>query len=282
VQEVSFTMRFTPISLLALPLSFVLGGCPRNQGGDGDESFTRAEAQEALEESSGTTAADSLASASIEISTNFTIGGAVEAAAGEVRSFVQSQLPCAEIALSGATLTVEYGVNPGSCTYRGHEFTGTHAMTVEANEMSQVHVHHEWTGLSNGVVMLDGSADVTWDLAAKSRHVVHHAEWTHLESGRTGVGDGDRTQTPLAGGLAEGISVAGTRAWTGPRGRWDLGIDDVEMRWVDPVPQSGRYTLVTPKEKTVTLGFARVDADTIAVTLTGPKGNAHTFNVSRL
>jgi hypothetical protein len=282
VQEVSFTMRFTPISLLALPLSFVLGGCPRNQGGDGDESFTRAEAQEALEESSGTTAADSLASASIEISTNFTIGGAVEAAAGEVRSFVQSQLPCAEIALSGATLTVEYGVNPGSCTYRGHEFTGTHAMTVEANEMSRVHVPHEWTGLSNGFVMLDGSAVVTWDLAAKSRHVVHHAEWTHLESGRTGVGDGDRTQPPLAGGLAEGISVAGTRAWTGPRGRWDLGIDDVEMRWVDPVPQSGRYTLVTPKEKTVTLGFARVDADTIAVTLTGPKGNAHTFNVSRL
>ncbi len=275
-------MRFTHITLLALPLSFVLGGCPRNKSDEGDESFTRAEAQEALEESNGTTAADSLASASIEISTSFTIGSAVEAAAGQVRSFIQSQLPCAEITLAGSTLTVEYGVNPGNCTYRGHEFTGTHAITVEANEMSQVHVHHEWTGLSNGVVMLDGTADVTWDFAAKSRHVVHHAEWTHLESGRTGVGDGDRTQTPLAGGVAEGISIAGTRSWTGARGTWDLGIDDVEMRWVDPVPQSGSYTLVTPKDKTVTLGFARVDEDTIAVTLTGPNGRAYTFNVNKI
>jgi hypothetical protein len=275
-------MRFAHITLLALPLSLVLGGCPRNKGDDGDESFTRAEAQEALEESNGTTAADSLASASIEISTNFTIGGAVEAAAGEVRTFVRSQLPCAEITLEGAMLTVEYGVNPGNCTYRGHEFTGTHAITVEANEMSQVHVHHEWTAFSNGVIMLDGTADVTWDFEARSRHVSHHAEWTHLESGRTGVGEGDRTQTPLAGGLAEGISIAGTRSWTGARGRWDLAIDDVQMRWVDPVPQAGSYTLVTPKEKTVKLGFERVDADTIAVTLTGPNGRAYTFNVSKI
>ena len=180
-------MRFAHITLLALPLSLVLGGCPKNKGDDGDEAFTRAEAQEALEESNGTTGADALASASIEISTNFTIGGAVEAAAGEVRNFVQTQLPCAEITLEGATLTVEYGVNPGNCTYRGHEFTGTHAVTVQANEMSQVLVHHEWTGFSNGVVMLDGTADVTWDFEEKSRHVSHHAEWTHLASGRTGV-----------------------------------------------------------------------------------------------
>ena len=38
----------------------------------------------------------------------------------------------------GATLTVEYGVNAGNCSYRGHEFTGTHSVTVETNDMSQV------------------------------------------------------------------------------------------------------------------------------------------------
>lgn len=274
-------MRLTPISLLALPLALSLAGCPKNKS-DSDDSFTRAEAQEALDEAKGAAAADSLAAASVEISTDFTIGGAVEEAAGEIRSFVKSQLPCAEITVSGATLTVEYGVNPGSCVYRGHEFTGTHEITVESNDMALVRVHHEWTGFSNGVVMLDGSADVTWDFAEKSRRVVHHAEWTHLETGRTGVGEGDRTQTPLPGGLAEGINVAGTRSWTGPRGRWDLAIDDVQMRWIDPVPQSGSYTLVTPKEKTLALGFERVDADTIAVTLTGPKGRSYTINVNKL
>jgi len=273
-------MRFTHITVLAVPFALVLGGCPKNKSDD--DSFTRAEAQEALEESNGATAADALTSASIEISTSFTIGSAVEAAAGEVRSFIQTQLPCAAVTLEGATLTVEYGVNPGNCTYRGHEFTGTHAVTVEANAMSEVHVHHEWTGFSNGVVMLDGSADVTWNFETPSRHVVHHAEWTHLDSGRTGVGEGDRTQTPLAGGLAEGIQIVGTRSWTGARGRWDLDIDGVQMRWADPVPEAGTYTLVTPAEKSLSLGFSRVDADTIAVTLTGPNDRSFTFNVTKL
>jgi hypothetical protein len=275
-------MRFSHITLLAVPFALVLGGCPKTKSDDGGESFTRAEAQEALEESNGATAADSLASASIEISTTFTIGSGVEAAAGEVRTFIASQLPCAEVTLAGATLTVAYGVNPGSCTYRGHQFTGTHEITVETNEMSQVLVHHEWIGFSNGVVMLDGNADVTWDFAATSRHVAHHAEWTHLASGRSGVGEGDRTQTPLAGGLAEGIRIVGTRSWTGEHGRWGLDIAGVEMRWADPVPQSGKYTLVTPEDKMLSLGFSRVDEDTIAVTLTGPNDRSFTFNVNKI
>jgi hypothetical protein len=38
------------------------------------------------------------------------------------------------------------------------------------------------------------------------------------------------------------------------------------MRWIDPVPQAGAYVLDTPFDKTVTLAFARIDADSIAVT----------------
>ncbi len=272
-------MRFNHIALLALPFSFVLAGCPREKS---EEPFTRAEAQAALEESSDATEADALASASIEISTNFTLGAALEQAAGEIRSFVESQLPCAEVTLSGATLTVEYGVNPGNCSYRGHEFTGTTTVSVEKNADDQVLVHHEWSAFSNGVIMLDGDADVTWDFAAKERHVVHHAEWTHLASGRTGVGDGDRTQMALDGGIAEGIRIVGTRSWSGARGDWNLGVNGVEMRWADPVPQAGSYTLTTPEDKHLSLDFSRVDADTIAVTLTGPNDRSFTFNVSKL
>jgi hypothetical protein len=57
------------------------------------------------------------------------------------------------------------------------------------------------------------------------------------------------------------------RSWTGPAGRWDLAIDGVELRWVDPVPQAGSYTLATPFEKSMTLSFDRVDEDTIRVTV---------------
>jgi len=255
-----------------------LAGCPRPR----DEAFTRDEAQEALEEAQGSAASEDLMVASVEVSTSFTIGGAVENAAAELRSFVATQLPCAEVTLDGATLTVEYGVNPGNCSYRGHEFSGTTSVTVEANSVSDVRVHHEWSGFSNGIVTLDGTADVTWNLEALERHVVHHAEWTHLATGRTGVGEGDRVQRPLAGGISEGFVVDGSRSWTGSFGkRWELAIDEVEMRWADPVPQAGAYTLESPAGKTLSLGFSRVDGDTIRVTVTGPRGRSFSFDVNQ-
>jgi hypothetical protein len=262
--------------VLALPLGVVLAGCPKTQDSD---PLTRAEAQDALDEAQASGAAESLGSANIEIFTSFTLGAGLQQAASELETAVETELPCAEVTLDDATLTVDWGVNPGNCTYRGHTFTGTSSVAVEKNADNQVLVHHEWTDLSNGVVKLNGSADVTWDFSAKSRHIVHRAEWTHLATGRTGQGDGDRTQTPLAGGVTEGIRVEGTRSWTGKSGRWDLAIDGVEMRWQDPIPQAGSYSLTTPAEKSCSLSFSRVDDDTIRVMVEGTK-RSFSFDVT--
>jgi hypothetical protein len=88
-----------------------------------------------------------------------------------------------------------------------------------------------------------------------------------LADGRTGHGTGDRTQRPLAGGIEEGIEDDGSLSWQGQAGKWDLAINDVEWRWQDPVPEKGSYHLATPKGKSLTLSFARVDDDTIHVTV---------------
>ena len=146
--------------------------------------------------------------------------------------------------------------------------------------MNEVIVDHVWTKLSNGVVELDGTAHVTWNFDDKTRHVVHDVKWTQLASGRTGEGSGDRTQTPLAGGISEGIQIDGSRTWTGQRGTWDLGIDGVQVRWSDPVPQAGTYALSTPYDKSVSMSFARVDDDTIKVTVAGPQ-REFSFTVSK-
>jgi hypothetical protein len=259
-------------ALLALPV--VLSACPKK------DELTFAQAQESLEQASDSSQAENLAAASVDISTNFTIGGAVQNAAAELKTFVNSQLPCADVTLESATLTIEYGVNPGNCVYRGHKFTGSSSITVTRNEMNEVVVDHVWTDLSNGVVRLDGTAHVTWNFSDKTRHVVHDLKWTHLASGRTGQGTGDRTQTPLAGGISEGIQIDGSRSWTGTRGTWDLGIDGVQVRWSDPVPQAGTYSLNTPYDKTVSMSFARADDDTIKVTVAGEKRD-FSFTVSK-
>jgi hypothetical protein len=262
--------------VLALPL-LVLTGCPK----DKEDPLTLGEATAALEQASDAGQAEGLTSASVDISTNFTIGQAVKDSAAELRTFIGTQLPCADITLQDATLTVVYGANAGNCTYRGHTFSGTHSIGIERNEDATVQVHHEWTDFSNGVVSLDGTADVTWNFADKTRRVQHESHWTHLKSGRTGTGSGDRLQSVLSGGLAEGIQVDGSRAWDGDRGHWDLAIDGVQMRWTDPVPQAGSYTLTTPFEKTVSMAFSRVDEDSIKVTVTGPK-HEFSFTVSKL
>lgn len=228
--------------------------------------MTQAEAKAALEESTVDSQAAALTTSSVEIATNFTIGKAVNEAAAELRTFIQTQLPCAEITLVDAKLTVEYGAKPGECTYKGHKFTGKHSVTVAKND-DVIEVDHEWTDLSNGIVKVSGTAQVTWDFDDKTRRVEHDLTWTRLRDGKTGRGTGDRTQQPLAGGLAEGIQVDGSRTWTGPAGKWDLAIEGVQMRWQDPVPQAGTYRLASPKGRSLALSFERVDADSIEVTL---------------
>jgi hypothetical protein len=253
---------------LSLPLTALwLAAC----GG----TLTREEAKESLEEAQVASQSQALTSSGIEVGTNFTIGDAFDAAADELRTFIESQLPCADVTVEAgakmATLTIEYGAKSGNCTYRGNTFQGTHQILIAKNEKQQVLVDHTWTGFSNGKVTVDGSATVEWDFEQKFRHATYDTRWTRERDGRTGEGTGDVTQEPLAGGLGEGFSVAGSRDWEGNKGAWALSIDDVEMRWVDPVPQAGRYQLDTPFDKRVTLSFDRVSSKSIQVTIAGPR-----------
>lgn len=258
-------------------LTTVLTGCPRDKA---DGPMTVGEAREALDESSVESQASALTTNSVEISTNFTIGKAVGEAATELKTFIQSQLPCAEITLADATLTVTYGAKPGNCTYRGHTFSGQHVVKVEKND-DEIIVDHEWKDLSNGKVKVSGTAHVTWNFDDKTRHVEHDLTWTRISDGRTGRGTGDRLQRPLAGGVTEGIQIDGSRSWTGSAGKWDLAIEGVQVRWADPIPQAGTYRLASPKGRSLELSFHRVDEDTIEVTIKNDT-REFKFNVNKV
>ena len=256
----------SPRHLLLAVLPLALSGCPRDKE---EESLSLAQAQQAVEEATLSSQASTLTSDAVEIATNFTIGQAVETAAAQLRDFIMSQLPCADVTLQNATLTVAYGVKPGNCTYNGHAFSGATSVTISSIADGKVVVEHSWDKLSNGVVSVTGDATVTWDFESKSRHVVHTATWTRVSDGRTGTGTGDRTQTVLSGGLIEGIRVDGARTWDGKSGHWELAIDGVEVRWVDPVPQSGVYSLTTPFDgRHLDMSFQRLDDKRIQVTVT--------------
>lgn len=258
--------------LVVLP--FALAACPK------ESALTVEQARESLQEASASSQAENLSAVSVDLSTHFTIGMAAEQAARELESFLATELPCAAVALSGATLSIEYGAKSGNCVYHGHPLSGSSAITVSRDEMNEVVVDHRWTKLSNGVVELDGTAHVVWNFQDLTRHVTHDVQWSELASGRSGKGSGDRTQAPLSDGIADGIQVDGSRSWSGKSGTWDLAIDGVQLRWSDAVPQAGGYALHTPYGKTISMTFSRVDEDTIGVEVAGPKREFH-FTVSK-
>jgi hypothetical protein len=265
--------KFRTIVPLIPVLLFSVAGC-RQQG------LTSAEAAEAKEEIQIGTSSAALTSSTVELTTNFTIGDAVEKAAGDLKAFFASQWACADVELSGHTLTVEYGTH-GTCPYNSYEsIRGTQEITISKNADSEVVVDHVWTDLSNGIVKVSGTAHVTWNKKDPSRHVEHDLTWTRLADGRSGHGTGDRMQRPLNGNIKVGFTEDGHRSWEGQSGKWDLDISNLEMRWEDPVPQSGTLTLDTPFDKTVAASFSRVNDRTIRVTLEGPRGSFG-FNVSK-
>lgn len=245
--------------LLALTL---LSGC--------DRPLSLEEAGEALDAFVLAARADAMTTGVVELTTDFTIGQAVEDSARNLRDFVASQLPCSTVTVEGATVTMDFGDLEDACTWQGATYAGVARVTLDAVG-DRVQVHHAWEGLTDGTATLDGEADVTWDPAAGTREVVHTAAWT--SEGRTVEGEGARVQSLVDAeeGVSAGVRIEGSRAWTVDGARWELGIDGIEARPQDPVPQAGTLTITTPADKVATLTFVRQDADTIRVTLDGAR-----------
>lgn len=232
----------------------------------GCAALSREEAREALEEAELYSEAMSLTGITVDLSENFSIGEAVNASAQNLRDFYASQMPCARVESEDNTVTVEYGSEGDDCEHRGMTFTGIHRVTVEHNGEDQVAVHHEWTNVENGKIEVSGTADVTWSGGDDpSRRIVHDLSWTRLDDGRQAEGRSDRVQQPLGGDITEGFTASGDAVWEGESGNYDLRISDVEMRWVDPVPESGKYVLDTPFDESITLTFHRSSERTIDV-----------------
>ncbi len=203
----------------------------------------------------------------LEITTSFTIGGGLAEIAEEIRNFAESQLPCSTVThdSDNHSLTIDLGSLDDACTYNGHTFAGVITVAVSAVDGATV-VDHTFTGLTNGQITLDGTKQVTW--TTDTRRVV-----TDYEIDRDGTvvtTTSDRTMILLvpAEGLRSGIQIDGERAWNTATGAWDLDIAGVEVRWTDPVPQAGTYTLTTPKDQTIAMTFARLDDTKIAITVT--------------
>ena len=233
-----------------------------------EPAMTRAEALEAVGASVDSARGEALITEPIEVSTSFTLGAAVEDAAEELRAFWEAHADCATVTREGATVSIDHGTLDDGCLYEGRPFAGVHTMTLSRPDDADVMVGHTFTGMSNGRISLDGTADVTWSAASSSRTVTHALNWVGADGGMLEA-TGERTQELIDPelGLVGGIRVDGFREWSFDGKSWTLDIEGVEMRGQDPVPQAGAYSLTNPDGKAASLAFERLDDDTIEVEL---------------
>lgn len=243
-----------------------------------DDALTREEASIALEEVQASTQSQALTMDVLEISTNFTIGQAVEASLQELKAFVESQIPCSTATVEDKTLTIDFGALGDNCVFKGRTYAGVVNIAMERTESQEVEVTHTWTDLTDGKVTLNGGASVIWSSAEGTRRVVHQVDWTHGDISATATGDRTQRLIDRGLGLAGGIEISGQRTWTSQRGKWTLDIDAVQVRGQDPVPQSGTYTLNNPEGKTLAMTFSRLDETTIEVKVSGTRKD-FTFKV---
>lgn len=256
------------LALLALPLT----GC--------FETLTWREAADAMEEAAAFGRMETFTGGVVEITTDFTLGQAAEDAAEELRGFLQSQVPCSTVTREGATVTMDFGTLEDDGVWNGRTYAGVAAVTLASVEAGRAELVHDWTGMTDGFITMDGGATVVWDAQAGTRTVQHELTWTD-EEGVERIGAGERVQRLLdeSAGVQGGIRIDGERTWSGPAGDWLLDIEAVEARPQDPVPQAGAYVLTLPSGKVATLAFARVDEDTIEVVLSGSRQD-HVWHVT--
>ncbi len=212
----------------------------------------------------------------IELTTSFTLGQGAAAVAEEIRDFVHSQVPCSTVTLEPGRVSIDFGDLSDSCVYRGRTYAGVVTVEVELpGEGAQV--THTYEGFTGGTVTMDGQSVVRWNQG--ERHIV--TDLVFVSDERTIDVQSDRTQTFRRCEEVEAVcvSIEGTREWTSPRGDWEMSIDDVHARSIDPVPEAGRYTVLNPEDQTIEMEFARLDEDTIRVEITGGRRDV-TFDVT--
>lgn len=245
------------------------------------------EALDALEQVSRSGAGDEATTDVIEVSTDFTIGGALADAAATIASFWESQAPCATVTLADAVLTVDYGDLGDTCLWNGHTYAGVTTVTVRSTTPGELEVDHDWNAFSNGDVTVDGGAVVTWSGNDWTRHVVtDHTVVLHTEDDAVIDVHGDHVSGRIDDGLPvwkSGFTLDGDRTWTTEDGEeWTLTMEGLELMLLDPAPQTGSIAVIAPNGKTLTITYARVDDDTISATLSGLRGGDRVYHISKL
>jgi hypothetical protein len=240
----------------ALVTLLVAGGC---------SPLTAGEAEAALEEAALVAEGSALMAFGVELGARFTPGAPLETAAEALHASIEATRPCAEVTRTGPVVSVEYGAHPDACDAAGAGYAGEQTITLVRSDAGDVVALHAFAAFRDEAVSIDGAATVSYASAGAARRVVHSFAATRLTDSRVTSVEGEHTQAPSGDDLEAFEASSGAYVLRGEDGEWTLTFDDIRQRFVDPLPEAGRYALDAPFGKQVDLTFGRKGGATLTV-----------------
>jgi hypothetical protein len=270
-------MSRAPLLLTALAALAAVTGCTTS------DEMTGLEALQALQEVGSSDRGERAVAEPIEVSTDVTIGDAIESAAQTIADFWESQADCTTVTVEGNVATIDYGGLDDPCEFNGRTYAGVNTVAVESTAAGALEVAHTWSGFTDGEVTVDGGALVTWSGEDLTRTVATDHTWTDEASGEVVEVWGEHVQGKLDESQSvwdSGFTMDGAREWLSDSGQWLLDMSDLELRMVDPAPQAGSLTVTNPDGKDLSVTYERYDEDTIQATLSGLRGGDVVYHIS--
>lgn len=203
----------------------------------------------------------------VEITTDFTIGDAVEAVRDHIAEVLAACGQTTVTVMDDVSIRIDFGPASDPCVHDGKSYSGVVDLVI-TRDGDTVTVEHTYQDASNGTYTLHGDKTVTWSSGggtAVVRTIDSNVGWTGPNGPVDHTSQRTMTFSDFLGGPEAPIVVDGNHHWTRDGEAWDLDMNEVEFRLVDPVPQDGSYVLTVPSGKEGTLSFERIDEDTIAV-----------------
>ncbi len=272
-----------PIPRIA-PASILVTACTVLPAGAGclGNGMTRMEMRAAVQQVVESGQVQQLENGIVEITTDFTIGDAVQQVRDRIAEVLAACGQTTVTAMDDVSIRIDFGPASDPCAFDGQKYSGVVDLVI-AREGEVLTVEHDYQDLSNGTYTLNGDKTVTWTSEGGDRvvrDIVSSVGWTGPNGPVEHTSERTMTFSDFLGAPEAPITIDGGHRWTRDGDTWDLDVNAVELRLVDPVPQDGSYVLTVPSGREGTLSFERVDEDTIAVRFqTGLR--SRTFHVTR-
>lgn len=224
-----------------------------------------------------------LIAATTELGSGFGDIATHEETALAIKTAIETELPCASVAVSGTKVTMDYGAN-GPCALHGITLQGTHSMTLRTEEFGPDNgalvIDHAWTNVSDGHASISGTG---WMLRSSTQQFRTVRFSLDPKTNNTNLTGGQWVFSTMTD--PQVLALNGSADW-GDKGGATCNTNNAEIRWGDPAPQVGTYVLSYrnvsmggTSEKTIL--FKRIDDTTIEAKVLGYNNPPDAFHIAQ-